>query len=183
MSNTQLISFILLWIVIAAEGILLFLLYRHVGFIYGQQVQNLNGLIKGTQAPSLIAKNLKGKTISLEELLTGNTTFLVFGSSHCSSCRDLLVDPKIERFLETRSIPGYFLVNETESKNGDFTKQYLEQPERPLKILMTTEEAFQNYLIPAMPFAYIVNQKGTILAGGTVGGGVKEFEGLYESVK
>jgi hypothetical protein len=52
MAEWQLFALILLWIVILVEAALLFLLYRHVGLIYGNRSASLP---VGSNAPELVA--------------------------------------------------------------------------------------------------------------------------------
>lgn len=175
MSNLQMVSLILLWLVIVVEGVLLFLLYRHVGLIYGQQLQKLVGLAHGTKAPPFTATDSRGRSLILDELLANDYTFLIFGSSHCSSCRNLLADRDVYHFLQSHTTQGYFLVDE-DSKS---LLHHSNGSEKFLEIIAVTAETFKNYLIPATPFAYILNRQGEILAGNTLGGGVQDMTNLF----
>ncbi len=48
MNTVQLISFVLLWVVLVTEGVLLFFVYRHVGLLYAPKSK---GLPAGAHAP------------------------------------------------------------------------------------------------------------------------------------
>lgn len=179
MSNAQLIAFVLLWVVILIEGILLLLLYRHVGLIYGQKIQNLTGLTQGVQAPIFQATNGYGESFTFNEILSGGLTFLIFGSFHCSSCRDLLTDREVQNFLQSHETSGYFIINIDEAKNDELMSHKITS-KNSLEVISVSAETFRSYAVPVTPFAYVLSQDNRILAGSVVGNGMKDIMALYK---
>lgn len=171
MTTFQVACFILLWIVIGAEGVLLMLLYRHVEISYARR----RGLGVGTQAPSLTIRDTQGRPRGLSELLAADYTLLVFGSPGCAGCRALLSDHDVRRFLSTRGILGYFL-----AQRSDLHEDHVVDPS--LEIVTVEQRAFNVYAIDETPFAYIVTRTGTIVARGSVGEGLHRLVRLCDSV-
>jgi cytochrome oxidase Cu insertion factor (SCO1/SenC/PrrC family) len=167
MTTLQVAGFILLWIVIAVEGVLLLLLYRHVGLMYGHKE---SGLAVDLPAPPLLAQAAQGQRVTLPELLKADYNLLVFGSPGCSGCRALLQDHGVSPFLTARGMAGYFLTDHSEMSTDDVS----------LEMLGVDKKAFQNYAINETPFAYIVARGGTIIARGDVGGGLQDLARLCE---
>ncbi len=160
MTTLQMVGFVLLWIVIIAEGTLLFLLYRHVGLIYAR---SSGGLAVGTQAPDLLATGADGRTRSMADLLTADDSILVFGSPTCPGCQALLQDAGLRRFLASRSISGYFLTRSTTRGHSAATSLNYSPS---LDVLTVNPETFKEYAVTTTPFAYVVTRTGTIVARG-----------------
>lgn len=87
MTDLQIVAFVLLWIVISAEGVLLFVLYRHVAL---RETNIKAGLPVGTRAPNFSATNLNHESLKLADLLGQHINLLVFGSLGCQPCHTLL---------------------------------------------------------------------------------------------
>ncbi len=162
MTALQLTSFILLWLVIAAEGMLLVLLYRHVGRLYAPTPE---GLEVGMQAPPLLVRGGQSGKRMLPELLSGDRNLIVFGSPTCPGCQRLLEDQGVARFLTGRGMPGYFLSDAAE----DSTTEPLSMP-TSLEMLLVDRRAFDDYDVTTTPFAYVLTQTGAIIAQGAVPG-------------
>jgi hypothetical protein len=169
MTNVQLISFILLWIVILIEGVLLVLLYRHVGQIY---IRQWSGLPRGSKAPMFSAVDPRGEEVSFEDLLKTSLNLIIFGSFGCSSCHDLLRSDELLRYLATHSIAGYFLTSTSDGKNGSSQlEMYHSQVDGRLIVLTTSADTFSSFRVRGTPFMYILNRQGMVLAGGAVSEG------------
>ncbi len=164
MTTLLLISFIVLWIVIIGEGILLFQLYRHVALVYAPKG---NGLAVGTPAPHLVAYDSVGRKVPLQELLTTDHVVLVFGSPTCAGCRSLLRNRDVRRLLSMRSVPGYFL-STSGGTTADIITSLRSVPS--LDVLTIENKALHAYAVASTPFAYVVARTGTISARGLVGG-------------
>jgi len=169
MVTLQMVSFVLLWIVIIAEGILLWSLYRHVGLLY---VARTHGLVVGTQAPPVLARDARGDVQALPDLLSADYNLLIFGALSCSGCRALLKDQEVRSFLAARAVPGYFLVKHRDAADG------VDHPS--MDFLAVDEKTFTDYQIAVTPFAYVIDRTGTITVGGPVGGGLPSLIELCE---
>lgn len=180
MSEFQVASFILLWIVILVEGVLLFLLYRHVALQLPMgSIENLAGLAAGSSAPMFAARDKSGNELSLTALLKTEYTLFIFGSFSCSPCRTLVFDQYLHYFLKTNTIQAYFITRATEVE--DETSEFLDFRENPLKIITVEEKVFEAYLIQVTPFIYILDKTGMIRASTQVDE-VKSLVGAFEQI-
>jgi hypothetical protein len=66
MNEFQTVAFLLLWVVIIVEGILIFFLYRHVGLIY---TGKMDGLPVGSKIPSFKAQTTEGLSLNSEDMI------------------------------------------------------------------------------------------------------------------
>ena len=175
MTTPQLAGFILLWISIGVEGVLLFLLYKQVALLYGNKDE---GLPVGAQAPPLRVRDVTGKTLALGEMLTSDHNLLVFGSLGCSGCQTLLQDRSVGPLLAEQSVRGYFLLQD--SPEADHGVPLLSRPEGSFVVVTTDGETFADYAVRSVPFAYVVTRTSTIVARGPVGGGTHALRSLCE---
>ena len=161
MSDFQIISFILLWIVILTEGTLLFLLYRHVALLFAAPPrEEAAGLPAGAQAPSFEARNAYGAPIALDAMLTAERNLLIFGTFSCEPCRTLLRDSRLRHVLATTSIQAYFVHSHTNDAPEFADLFHLSSDE--LQIVTVDEQVFTSYHIPTTPYGYILDRTGTI---------------------
>lgn len=164
MTELQLISFILLWLVLIVEGVLLFLLYRHVALLYaGRKAENITGLPTGAQAPGLIVRDLVGSTLHLDTLLEADRTIMIFGSFSCSPCRTILFDQYLQQFLTANSIPAYFITHYSQEADKEI-EELSQRPRQTPQVVFADEGAFIDYSIKVTPFVYILNRQGIIQA-------------------
>jgi len=174
MTTFQVISFALLWIVIAAEGALLLLLYQHVARLYAPKS---GGLALGALAPALLVRDERGKPVGLSDLLRANYSIFVFGSPTCSGCHDLLNDAGVRRLLSTHPMPSYFFTDGSVSDLRDSLDSGT-----TLEIFTAERQAFTDYDISSMPFAYVIDKASTIVARGSVGGGLRALTALLDQI-
>jgi hypothetical protein len=180
MTNIQLISFILLWVVILIEGVLLFVLYRHVGLIY---LHRWSGLPQGSKAPEFSGLGSQGEKLSFENILVTNLNLLIFGSFGCHSCHNLLQSEELANYLATNSISGYFLISSNKGDGEDYPLgTYKREVDGHLKILTIAPDTFRSYLVRGTPFVYILDPQGMVLAGGAVSEGPDQIVNLLGQV-
>src|SRR6478672_129755 len=91
MEGIWLFSYVVLWIVVLALIVLVYLLYRQLGIMYLGSAQGVSrdGLAPGTTAPDFSLTDQYGNPQRLADY-RGRPTFLIFGSPSCSPCRVLL---------------------------------------------------------------------------------------------
>ncbi len=174
MTMLQVTSFILLWIVVGAEGVLLFLLYRQAARAYAPKH---NGLTVGTPAPSLSARNAQGQGLALPDLLQTDYNLLLFGSLDCSGCRNLLLDHGVSRLLASRAMSGYFL-DFAPGAAADATDSLGVSPSLP--VMTIDQDSFVDYAVEEMPFAYILSRSGVVVARASVGEGLQRVTELCD---
>jgi len=178
MTTLQVVSFILLWMAIIAEGVVLVLLYRHVGLLYTRHADD--GLAVGTSAPSLIVQATSGATPSLLDLLQDDITLFVFGSPSCTGCRTLLADQTVRTVLTERSVTAYFLLRQSESQA---TSTGGSVADMPLIMLTVADGSFEKFHVTSVPFAYAVTRTGTIAASGSVSDGARSLREICDSAR
>jgi len=172
MTTLQIISFVFLWAAVIAEGGLLILLYRHVGFLFTRAT---GGLEVGTTAPLLLAKNSHDNTLALRDLLQANYTVLVFGSPRCLECRALLRDQNVTRFLAARALSGYFMIEASDAAAAASLAA-----NASLDVLIAGKGTFKDYNVRSTPFAYVLTQTGEVAARGAVADGLRSIVRLSD---
>ena len=160
MVTAAFVSLGLLWLLMVTEGVLLFILYRHVGLLYARK----SGLPVNSQAPALVARDSQAKVRTLSQLLVTDYTLLIFGSLTCAGCRVLLTDPEVHAFLLKRGMPGYFIAELSGAPRSEISNEAL------LDVLAVEGKTFTDYAIRGTPFAYVLRHDGTIAARASVAG-------------
>src|SRR5215210_2450716 len=91
MEGIWLISYIVLWVLVLALGLLVLLLYRQLGIMYLGSAEGVSrdGLPPGTKAPDFSLEDQVGNAHRLADY-RGRPAVVLFGSPHCSPCRILL---------------------------------------------------------------------------------------------
>src|SRR5438105_10406809 len=85
------ISYVALWVLVLALGLLVLLLYRQLGIMYLGTAEGVSrdGLPRGTVAPDFTLTDQYGHAQSLTAY-RGRPTALIFGSPSCGPCRLLI---------------------------------------------------------------------------------------------
>ncbi|MGH2619929.1 MAG: peroxiredoxin family protein [Anaerolineales bacterium] len=163
MTDFQLASFVLLWIVIAIEGVLLLLLYRHTALVLSNRLANSKaGLPTGSIAPQFNARDVDGRQQALNTLLASDRTLLLFASANCEGCHGLLNSEELALFLSTNQINSYVLVKTAEANHPNFAA-LSGRREGALRTMGVENSVFKEYRVDATPFAYLLDQKGKVL--------------------
>ena len=117
------------------------------------------GLPAGTKAPEFTLRSVTGGWISLGELLVGNRPIvLVFVSTHCEPCLDLLStlagwQRSLEESLQLLAVfAGEY----------DEVEQLHRQEGLSLAVVQAEEEAFNGYALRATPSAVLITTDGEI---------------------
>jgi hypothetical protein len=159
MSQLESIMFILLWIVIITEGVLLFILYRHIArqLSRGQS----QGLQPGINAPNFTGNSIRGHQVALKDLLNSSRNLLIFASSECSVCHTLLTDPRINSLAEVNKIQTAFLFKASKSNPDEALPK---SPFNSLTTIFIPAQTFKDYEVAVTPFAYFLDEEGQVLA-------------------
>jgi methylamine dehydrogenase accessory protein MauD len=160
-------SIIALWVLVLFETVLLVLLLRALGEIrqrggFATPVSNAHaneGLPLGTQAPAFSAKTPEGNAFNLAET-DGKWRVLTFISPGCSACESAL--KTLQDFQQEKQDIDVLVVAGTDFKEN---QAYATEKETSLPLLTPTskagKEAFQ---VQGVPFAFILDKNGIILA-------------------
>jgi methylamine dehydrogenase accessory protein MauD len=164
MEGPWLASYIALWIIVALQGVAIFLLLRQLGIMYLGTAQGVarDGIAPGTKAPDFSLPALDGSTVSLRAM-RGLPTVLVFGSSNCNPCRSLV--PELNDFAaELRdSLRVLFLCRGSESE----ARAFAEQTAITVPVAAhPDEELSDKYKARVTPFAFVIDGEGVVRSKG-----------------
>jgi methylamine dehydrogenase accessory protein MauD len=172
MNMILLISIIMLWTVILMLGFLVLGALRALGLINWRLDQleltrpsrlGRDGLKPGKEAPDFTLPCTSGGEISLHDF-AGRKVLLVFTQSGCGPCHDMA--PEFNR-VHAKGEHEVLIVNNGEP---DDTREWAAEVQARFPILM--QEKFsvaKRYEIFATPFAFLIDENGTIASSGIVG--------------
>jgi methylamine dehydrogenase accessory protein MauD len=165
MEGIWLVSFIVLWIIVIAEAVLILLLYRQLGILYLGTASGVSrdGLTVGTTAPEFSLPDANGQAHTLSSL-RGRNVLLLFGSTHCDPCRRLL--PGLEEFAgrDGRDFQVLWLNQGTMEE----TREFLLETGTDLTMLTFRDGLNDAYRVRVTPFLYMIDAAGVIKAKGLV---------------
>ncbi len=165
MEGIWLISFIVLWLIVIGEGLLILLLYRQLGILYLGSASGVSrdGLAVGTTAPDFALPDTAGRMLSLSAL-RGRNVLLLFGSPHCDPCRRLL--PGLQDFAAGagRDFEVLWLNQATPEESAQFQAE----TGVTLPVLSYREGLNDNYRVRVTPFLFMIDAAGVIKAKGLV---------------
>jgi methylamine dehydrogenase accessory protein MauD len=164
MEGIWLVSYIVLWILVLALGVLILLLYRQLGIMYLGTAEGVSrdGLPRGTRAPDFNLTDQYGNVQRLSEH-RGRPVLLLFGSPHCSPCRTLL--PQLHDWARSHAEVDVIWLNAA-------------SPEESLKFVSDTgatlpiapyapeDNLMDRYRVRVTPFLFMVDEQGVIRAKG-----------------
>ncbi len=162
-------SIIALWILVLFETTLLMLLLRSLGQLRQRggfstpvsQSFAAQGLSLGTQAPDFLATDYEGKAINLAET-DGKWRVLAFISPGCPAC-EITLNALRNLWEEQRNV-GVLVVGGADRKAN---QEYAAEHEARIPIwTASTKVVKELYLVQGVPFAYILDRNGIILAKG-----------------
>jgi methylamine dehydrogenase accessory protein MauD len=165
MEGIWLVSFIVLWLVVIVEGVLIVLLYRQLGIMYLGSASGVSrdGLPVGATAPDFQLEDSEGRAQRLSNY-RGRNVLLLFGSTHCEPCRRLL--PGLQEFAAG---PGRdFDVLWLNEGTPEETLQFQSETGARLPMLSYKDGINDSYKVRVTPFLFMVDAAGVIKAKGLV---------------
>ncbi|MDQ2805338.1 MAG: redoxin domain-containing protein [Chloroflexota bacterium] len=165
MDGIWLVSFIILWIIVLVEGVLIVLLYRQLGILYLGSASGVSrdGLAVGNPAPDFQLTDTNGTVQSLTAY-RGRPVLLLFGSAHCDPCRRLL--PGLEEFAAG---PGReFSVLWLNQASAQETLQFQSDTGATIPMLSYRDGVNDAYKVRVTPFLFMIDPLGVIRAKGLV---------------
>jgi methylamine dehydrogenase accessory protein MauD len=168
MEGVWLVSYIVLWILVLAMGVLILLLYRQLGIMYLGSAEGVSrdGLPKGTQAPDFSVTDQYG---NLQRLINyrGRPTLLLFGSPHCSPCRTLL--PQLHDWAAAHPEVGVLWLN---AASPEESLKFVSDTGATIPVAPYPPEGNSNlldtYRVRVTPFSFLLDENGVIRAKGLV---------------
>jgi methylamine dehydrogenase accessory protein MauD len=171
MEGPWLASYIALWIIVALQGVAIFLLLRQLGIMYLGTAQGVarDGIAPGTTAPDFALPvlagtggRLDGSTASLAAF-AGRPLVLVFGSSNCTPCRSLV--PELNEFAADQrdALSVLFLCRGSESE----ARAFAEQTAITVPVAAHPDEDLSDkYKARVTPFAFVIDGEGVVRSKG-----------------
>jgi methylamine dehydrogenase accessory protein MauD len=164
-------SLVVLWVVVLVVSFLLAGALRQIGIIslrLGTDPGALitqDGIDRGAVAPDIHALDLaSGVTVKLSSLPL-RARVIVFLSSTCSTCRELL--PHLQEVADTR--PGFDFVVVCQGPTGACESMFRGVESRSLRYWVDESGfAAQSYQVSVTPFAYVIDYTGRVLIRGIV---------------
>jgi methylamine dehydrogenase accessory protein MauD len=166
-----LVSSIVLWLVALALGFLLMGILRTVGLLQWRVDQleatrpprgNRSGLKPGAKAPGFILPDVEGEEVSLADF-AGQRILLVFVQSGCGPCHDIV--PELNRLQQSGQLQ-VLLINSAEP---DEAREWVQETHADFPVLVQDRwEVSKQYQVFATPFAFLINENGTIASAGIV---------------
>jgi len=179
------ISSIVLWLVVLGLGFLLMGTLRTLGLLQWKVDQleatrpprgNRSGLKPGAKPPEFTLPDVEGEEISLSDC-AGRRTLLVFVQSGCGPCHDIV--PELNRLQNS----GQLQVLVINSAEPDEAREWVQETHADFPVLIQDRwEVSKQYQVFATPFAFLINQQGTITGAGIISS--KQYLGyLLESAE
>ena len=175
MTGWWLVSYIVLWGVVAALGVLVVALAREIGALHlrlgprGALEIDGEGPELGAVVPPIEVEDLGGAASTLGG--TGPTRLLLFASPTCEPCRDVVpaIGPLADDRLRTAIVT-------------DAPRTLLDPWRRLGATVLLSTEAFVAYSVPGTPFAVVLGEDGRVLAKGTANN-PEQLEGLVATAE
>ncbi len=158
------VSYVFLWLLVLALGILVLLLYRHFGLVSMGTLEGVqrDGVPVGEQAPAVLGTSADGEPVTWRP--GPEPTLLIFASPECEPCQAVL--PHVRRLAMT--VPRHVLqvVAVTEGRE-DAAVRLREKFQLPVPCLAEgAGGAFSSYRVRVTPFGFVIGGDGRVRAKG-----------------
>lgn len=165
MPTLWIIAYCLLWVVVLAEGILLFSVIKALNK-FVEKIQKVSSIEfskhveKGAMAPPFKLKDQFNNALRIGPNIEQNT-ILLFISHSCPSCK---------RIIQSIS-PSFNIQNTTLAfiSNGHIEQEYIQKLTSSNISYIADEQLFQMYNVTNAPQAIVINKYGIVIDTFTVG--------------
>jgi methylamine dehydrogenase accessory protein MauD len=164
MSTLFYVSYLALWLLMLAEGALIFLLYRHFGLMALGALEGVqrDGLRVGAEAPPVSAMTAEGAAATWAPS-RDRRSLLVFVAPNCGPCAAVM--PAIGRLAGAGddSLDITAIVAGAPEAAAGFARKF----RLPFRCLAEAGRgAAERYRVRVTPFAFLIDEDGRILAKG-----------------
>ncbi len=164
--DLQSTSYILLWIIVAAESIAILVLVRIVGSIMlgSREAIERDGLVLGSAAPDFTGYTVTGEKFLLSQS-SSQWVALIFASPACSICRSVI--PTLAALSQDLGEAVQFLVL---LRGGvDDARLFWEATDHALRVIAIGENEIANrYRVRVSPYLQVIDAQKTVRAKGLV---------------
>ncbi|HET7128481.1 MAG TPA: hypothetical protein VFJ93_05325 [Gaiellaceae bacterium] len=160
MSDALLASYVVLWVLVVAQSLFLFVLLRELGRVYLRDSASLHrdGVPIGQQMPNVAIEGPTGAA-RLRTVLRGRPTIVVVASPSCSLCPPVIA--LAERW--TRRVHGLGLLVLV---NGETLDGYAHLADRVVRA--DSQDIATRLLVRATPFVLVLDDAAVVRAKGIV---------------
>ena len=184
MQETLLISNIVLWVVVAVLGVIVFALARQVGVLY-ERIAPAGALMisqgpeVGELAPEFALETIGGTQLNLGGVpSSGKSTLLFFLSPTCPVCNTLL--PVLRSIRESEQ--SWLDVVLASDGDRDAQEKFIgEKKLEDFPYVLSTDLGMA-YQVAKLPFAVLIDEKG-ILRGKGLTNNREHLESLFEAME
>jgi thiol-disulfide isomerase/thioredoxin len=154
-------TYVLLWLLVLFEGVLLLLVFRHFGHQALGTLESVqrDGVRVGAKAPDIQGMQSSGQAASWRPL-DDRTALVLFAAPDCAPCHQVL--PHVAR--AARDAPELEVVTVVSGSPEDATK-LVELVAAPITAI-ASDQAFEAFRVEVTPFAFVVGHDGRVLAKG-----------------
>jgi hypothetical protein len=175
MSSGFVASYVVLWILVALQSVMLFVLLRELGRIFMRNSDSFqrDGIAVGQRLPNLIVESHAGK-VPLTERLGSGYALIVIASPDCSVCPPVI--ELVEQWQER--VPGLtgLVLLDSEGASSYAANGGVET------VVSNPTDVAEQLLVRVTPFVYVASRDGTVLAKGLVNDG-RQLERLMGSAR
>ncbi len=182
MTNTLIVSNILLWVIIIILVTVVFALVRQIGVLYERvapagALMSGKGLKTGESAPVLDLETLNGRSITIGgERKDKKSTLLFFLSPTCPVCKTLL--PVLEAMRKSES--DWLDIVLASDGDLDEHRAWLKQQGMESWPYVLSPQLGMTMQVAKLPFAALIDDKGILCARGLVNSR-EHIESLFEA--
>ncbi len=159
------VSYVAMWVLLIAEGILLLLVYRHFGLAALGTAEGVerDGLAIGEVAPAIRGVTAQGVSIELVPQ-PGSLYLLMFVSPTCAPCAEIL--PSIHQLtITSNQIEVVLIVDGSRERVVQLIDKF-HPPESVTCLAEAEAGTYHGYSVRVTPFAFMVAKDGRIRAKG-----------------
>lgn len=178
MSTLFYVSYVALWLLLLTMGVLVLLLYRHVGVMSLGTLEGVqrDGLPIGAEAPAISGITASGLD-TVWKPVPGQPQLLLFAAPDCEPCAAVL--PHVEQLA--RAAHGGLGIAAVVPGPRDEAARFVDRYHPSFPTLAEDGSgAFSRYRVRVTPFGFVIGGDGRILAKGLCGDRAR-LRGLLEA--
>jgi methylamine dehydrogenase accessory protein MauD len=182
MSSLWMASYIILWVFVIFEAVVILALARQIGLLHtrllpsGARTTNI-GLEIGSPIPSINTKDIEGNDFNLAK--AGKPRLLAFVSPTCHACSNLLPGLKTISKSESRKLDVILI---TANENHESNIDYINKNNLESFTYIASAEIAHACQVSGSPYVLVVDSEGKVASKGLVNN-LEHLESLIEALK